>query len=763
MKLLIPFFMLLSSYLQLAAQAPAAQTKIGATLKLLLAQQKPASPLITMVNGTEHIPVIIEYNPLAAAPETSMPALQVRTRMGTIATADIALRDVALLAALPHISRVELPLLLRKTDTVMKKFTRTYYVHNQTAPLDSAYTGRNTLLGVIDDGIDFSHPDFLDAQHKTRVMAIWNMDHPGTAPTGFGYGHEWLPDTLEYYAQRYRNKTITNTQLENLFGYSFHGTSVTGLAAGNNGVAPNAAIAVVSLVAYGDTLLRSDRMLDAIQYLYQKAKAANKKCVINISLGIMDGGPHDGKTLVEKAMDNFCEEKPDVLISCSAGNNGNTWKHWGGFPVHQDSSYTFFNYSYGGNLYYTVPRQYSKQLSLSFAESAMGSYNQPNISTDSIIGQSIYVNIDSAVNSTYPIRRVIKDSTGKLYTELLFSAAHYNDLYDEVVVKLTSLQTNGGNLPDARLMRMIWKGSGSFHCWFPFFNVHPQFYFNQNPLPADSTFSLTDNDYTTVIPSHAFSVISSGAYNIRSCFVHIDKEVVSQYDKCRTTYFTSHGPTMDGRIKPDILNPGDNVMAPRKRFDDFFEHQFIVDTNTVSFGGTSAASPITAGMAALIWEKYPHFTRQQVINLIKSTADFDSHCQQWGPQPNNITGMGKADILMALTGQRLAVDTLCSAYDVCRLTHDPAEPPVQPIPDFFSIFPNPANGYFYINYKYPQPLSYRLFNSQGQLVYSGRLFPTGNTMLTMQVTTARLPAGVYSLHLSNNKTILAKKVLVQHH
>ena len=64
--------------------------------------------------------------------------------------------------------------------------------------------------------------------------------------------------------------------MQKLFGFSFHGTSVTSLAAGNNGVAIDADIVCVALTAFIDTILRSDRVIDGIAYIYSIAKSENK-------------------------------------------------------------------------------------------------------------------------------------------------------------------------------------------------------------------------------------------------------------------------------------------------------------------------------------------------------------------------------------------------------------------------------------------------------------------------------------------------------
>ena len=743
-----------------ASQTNSNYSKVGATLKLLMDDKASVSSLISKRNGIKYIPVLIEFDSSFSANGAYNKKLGIRTMMGNIATADIAINDIDNLIALSVIKRIELPLLLRKTDTVMKKMTMAYYVQNGTLPLSTGYTGKNTVMGIIDDGFDFTHPDFNTADNKTRFLSIWNMDGTNKPPAGFTYGTEWLPDSLELYKLLFKKKQITNYEMELKFGYSFHGTSVAGLAAGNNGIATGADLIGVALTATADTLLRSDRILDAIKYIYSKADSAHKKCIINISLGIMEGGPHDGKTLLEKAIDNFCDEKPNLLICSSAGNNGNTWKHWGGFPIHKDSSFFFFECAVEGSLYFTIPKQFTNSLSLSFTDSKLGNLNQPNISKDSIIQQTAFVNIGSIINSQIPLTLETKFPRGNLSSSFTFSASHYNQDYDELVVKVKEYSSTNTTL-DFHLYRFIWKGDGVVHCWLPFWNLHPVFFFDANPLPNDSTYSHSDNNYTTVIPSHARTILSSGAYNIRNCYVHMHKDVVSQYPKCNIAYFTSRGPTLDGRIKPDIITPGDNVMAPRRRFDDYYEHHFIVDTNTVAFGGTSAASPITAGVAALIWEKFPLFTREDVIEKIKSTANFDNFCKEYGTQPNNVTGMGKVDAFYAVAGIRINNEAICNAMDTCFVPYVPVDSvPVPMQQEWFYIFPNPARDFINLRYKSFYSVAYNLFDCSGRLILQGNFSATWNQVNKVQIACNRLPTGIYILRLKNGPVIITKKIMI---
>lgn len=74
--------------------------------------------------------------------------------------------------------------------------------------------------------------------------------------------------------------------------------------------------------------------------------------------------------------------------------------------------------------------------------------------------------------------------------------------------------------------------------------------------------------------------------------------------------FSSRGPTADGRIKPDVLAPGQDVSTVNPA---------TLDTYT-QVNGTSLSTPIAAGVGALLLEAYPWLTPADMADLLRSTA-----------------------------------------------------------------------------------------------------------------------------------------------
>ncbi len=128
--------------------------------------------------------------------------------------------------------------------------------------------------------------------------------------------------------------------------------------------------------------------------------------------------------------------------------------------------------------------------------------------------------------------------------------------------------------------------------------------------------------------------------------------------------FSSPGPTADGRTKPDCAAQATDVWSA---------NAFTTDQYS-RVSGTSLATPIAAGVAALIMEANPDWTAQQVRHAIMATAS-------QAESPDNDLGYGIIDGVAA-------ADYIFSSVS-----------PRGTVPQTMSLtaYPNPVNGYITIS------------------------------------------------------------------
>ena len=122
--------------------------------------------------------------------------------------------------------------------------------------------------------------------------------------------------------------------------------------------------------------------------------------------------------------------------------------------------------------------------------------------------------------------------------------------------------------------------------------------------------------YYIIAPADGFNTVAVGA-------VDSDNNIAT---------FSSRGPTYDGRIKPDIVAMGVNVYGASSN-----------GTNLYTYGsGTSSATPIAGGIAALLLSAYPYLTNEQVRSIFHETSDNSEN-------PNNERGYGLLSAAKAIS------------------------------------------------------------------------------------------------------------------
>ncbi len=166
--------------------------------------------------------------------------------------------------------------------------------------------------------------------------------------------------------------------------------------------------------------------------------------------------------------------------------------------------------------------------------------------------------------------------------------------------------------------------------------------------------------------------VDSNVFNLTENF-HQEGPTVVLYDEVVGKRFktSSFGPTRDERLKPDVMATGSTTMCTGDLNDIGLKLGSPINRFKVGFGGkhlrnggTSMASPVVAGIAALYLEKRPTATYAEIRAALICTAVKDSFT---GPVANSEYGNGKVNGFAAITQTNCitfgAMDTSCLNYN----------------------------------------------------------------------------------------------------
>ena len=152
-------------------------------------------------------------------------------------------------------------------------------------------TGKGILVGVVDSGVDFFHPDFRNEDGSSRILRLWDQSINGNPPEGYTRGTEYTKEEID------EALVLGETEGRRLVpsrDVSGHGTAVLGIAAGNGtvsegvnrGVAYESDLLVVKMGNAGENSFpRTTELMEGIDYLIRQAVRMGRPIAINISFG----------------------------------------------------------------------------------------------------------------------------------------------------------------------------------------------------------------------------------------------------------------------------------------------------------------------------------------------------------------------------------------------------------------------------------------------------------------------------------------------
>lgn len=407
-------------------------------------------------------------------------------------------------------------------------------------------SGRGVLVGIVDSGIDYRHPDFINEDGTTRILRLWDQSIPGNPPQGYALGSEYtlqqINQALEAPSQQEAYQILPSRDI------SGHGTAVAGIAAGNGrasdgvyrGTADGSSLIVVKLGnPRKDSFPRTTELIQGIDYVIRQSIAMGMPLALNLSFG-NNYGSHRGDTLLETYLDSVANLGRNC-ICVGMGNNGIDALHTSGvLQTGRTERVETAVSSYEPSLNIQLWKSYADQAAI-FLTHPDGTTVGPLYEE---LGPQRY-----RLGQTNLLIYYGKPSPYSAAQEIYFDFIPQGNYVDEGIWTFTFIPG-----------RVV---EGRYDLWLPGGGV----------LNPGTRFYLPVPDATLTIPAAASRVISVGAYNSRT-LAYAD--------------FSGRG-FMDGR-KPDLAAPGVNI------------HTTQVGGGYTDVTGTSFAAPFVTGAAALLME-----------------------------------------------------------------------------------------------------------------------------------------------------------------
>lgn len=527
--------------------------------------------------------------------------------------------------------------------------------------LPQAYTGRGVVVGVADIGLDFANPMFKDSVGQTRIRQAWDIYTGGTD----GYkGIGTLYTTPEALASA--RGTSDSTQ--------YHGTHVAAIATGSaacggryqgiaheadivmsqtflsgytqeqyqnmikslNAALKNGTDSLVHEVANNNITLSSAMEVLAIKHIMDYAAEHGQPCVVNCSFGSQQRLTDD--TSVEEELFNSLTG-PGRIIVCSAGNYSDGIVYKVKAAEERLDEQLWLKSSLTPTLTLRSTGDFTLKL-------------RPDIDgADTLIITSASIRQAGSTgrkDSAYIDGSIMRD--GWLYTVSRAYAGTFSEQTSYAVSLTLPTPTSAYRTPSVAIV-----AEGDMVELMGQWNA-----LTFNRLNAGNY--VSNAPYTVSKPSAYAEVISVGLTSHRDSVINlVGQQVTYGYngnELGQVVSWSGTGPTLDGRMKPDVVAPGHNIISAingnlvQTAMSDNVKNLMVetadIDGHTYYWkaeSGTSMSAPVMTGVIALWLQANPQLTPDDVRQVLAHTARQPETDETY---PNYRYGYGEVDAYKGL-------------------------------------------------------------------------------------------------------------------
>jgi len=405
-------------------------------------------------------------------------------------------------------------------------------------------TGEGVLLAIIDSGIDYRLPEFINVEGRSRILYLWDQTLEG-AEGPLQQGRIFTRDQIDA-ALRLPS---TSEQIESVPSMDEigHGTALASIAAasGNNrGIAPGCEMLIVKIGKVGSPAPRDVELMGGIDFCIERAKELGRPLTLLIGVG-SNLTAHDGSAPLEQ----YIHERYNSWLCnfvVGTGNEGDRGAHASGQLV-EGQTQTIELLMEGNKVGYAccIWKQFTDNFSLVIEAPTGESSDELSLLT--------------------PNRAYLFDQTAVLinYSEPALSSGR-----QEIYI---IFQGQNGAVVNPGIWRFVLKGNvvlqGRYNMWA---SIVREMGDNTRFLNADTEMTLTS-------PSTEERITSVGAYNGQT------QQIAA---------FSGRGYTAAYQLKPELVAPGVSISVVLPRDSDL----------SPIISGTSMASAFVAGAYVLMMQ-----------------------------------------------------------------------------------------------------------------------------------------------------------------